>query len=146
MSGSSPGPLLQAGAGHNTNTGTSTSWTGSLTTTQVNSWVMVAVAGDADETVTPNGNTSTLNSYLQPGEDTLLSGEQATPTVTPGATTFGWTQGSSIAYSWAALEILPVIVPVVTPGRNLPVRARILPPRRGACRSVYVVPGSRQPG
>jgi hypothetical protein len=112
----------QTGAASATNTGTGVAWTSSLTTTEVNSWVMIAAAGNAAEaTVTANGNTSTLNNYQTAGESSQLSGEQATPTVTPGATTFGWTVGSSTSWSWAALEILPAAVgltdiPEIQPG------------------------------
>ena len=92
-----------------------TAWTGGITTLGTGSWVVIAAAGSAEGTVTPNGLTTTLENEQDPTEKaSLLTGRQAAATVTPGATTLGWAAGASGSYALAALEILPV-EPVILP-------------------------------
>lgn len=102
----------QSGAGSVTNSGSSASATGSVTTTAAGSWVLAAVAvGNSESSFTPNGNTTTLLAFVADTTTDAIAtvvGTQASPTGTPGATTFGWTfSPSSSDWSLAALEILP---------------------------------------
>ncbi len=108
----------QTGAGSNTASSDTngTAWTGSITTTQPGSWVLVACSSSTEATLTPNGSTSTLENEQDATDGaSLLTGKQTSPTGTPGATTLGWTSGTSGAYSWAALEILPAAPGVARP-------------------------------
>ena len=103
----------QTGAGSNTasNSSNVTAWTGSITTTQRGSWVLIAATGGANPTLTPNGSTTTLvNSADTVDIVDRLVGKQTNPTSTPGLITLGWTSGTAADFSWAALEILPLII------------------------------------
>lgn len=100
----------QSGAGSNHTTGSSTSWTASLTTTEVGSWVYLSICGNSQEaTLTPNANTSTLNNFQAVAGSSVVSARQSsgTGTTSPGATTFGYTVGTTTGWAWAGLEFLP---------------------------------------
>lgn len=81
----------------------------SVTTTLNGSWVVIGGAVNTPETtVTPNGNTVTITNWQDAtGGDTVLSGKQASPTGTPGATAFGWSWTTASTWAFAAAEILP---------------------------------------
>jgi len=98
----------QAAAAFAAISGAATSLTGSITTTQPRSWVLLTVTENNAFAPTAVAGTTLQGSY----EDSVngiesMFGAQTPATITPGATTPGWT-ATSTGYSWAALEILPV--------------------------------------
>jgi hypothetical protein len=83
---------------------------GSITTTQTGSYVVAAGNGNGNATLTPTGNLTSLGAW----NNATLGGTAGaavttSATVTPGATTVGWTFSASITYGYGivAVEILP---------------------------------------
>jgi len=106
----------QTGAAHSTATPTvpTTGWTGSITTTKIGSWVIIAASGAAIATVAPNGITTLYDLQDSAEGASLLTARQATVTGVPGVTPLGWTSSKAGSFAWAALEIYPAI-PVILP-------------------------------
>ena len=101
----------QAGAAsaHTHNTTSSTTGTSSITTTTAGSWVIVAGAqGNNEASWTAVGLTTDHTQDDHTDGNSAAAGHFVT--VTPGATTLGWTFPTSAPISWAALEILPLSV------------------------------------
>ena len=89
------------------------SLTGTITTTIRGSWVLIAMGDANDNTHVVVAGTTDLASVLDaPDAVSAEFGQQTSPTVTPGATTLGWTIAvGTTGYAWAALEILPAALP-----------------------------------
>jgi len=98
----------QAGAASANGTGTSSTFTKSITTTQTGSWTCVGLSVGNTETGTPTpvGGVTT-DHFFNDGTDFVAEAAGHVTTVTPGATTMGWTWHSSSDFAWTALEILP---------------------------------------
>lgn len=117
--------LSQSGAGTGVSTSGSSSTTCecSVTTTAVGSVVVIAggwVAGSAPTGVNTTTDATWNDNAVTGGE--ASSGHSSSATVTPGATTFGWTlsPASSFGYVIAAAEVLPATggqpdVPAIRP-------------------------------
>ncbi len=108
-----------ASASHNG--ASSTTNTSSITTTVTGSWVIVSNTVDAVQTkFTPVGLTTRHTESSSGDTGATMTGWAVT--LTPGATTLGWTVGTTQQWSWAATEFLPGTaagpqdIPQVNPG------------------------------
>lgn len=94
----------------------------SVTTTQAGSQVLMAGSFVSGSTPTPAGTTSTTATWNDAvtGAESII-GTSSSATVTPGATTFGWTlsPASAFGYSIAAAEVLPAAASVSVPAPQL---------------------------
>jgi hypothetical protein len=113
----------QTGAATKIATGSASPGSAAITTTTVGSWVYIAFGLNDDESITVSGNTTTINSDAASDRGAAVaSGRQATATTSPGATTLGWTFGTSANWAIAMLEILPAAsggpqdIPQILPG------------------------------
>lgn len=103
---STPGPNTLATA----NSSNSTAVTGSLTTTKANSICYFAADWATSTTGVAAANTTLISTWSDATQgDTGSSGLSTAPTVSPGATTFGFTAGSATEFGLVGMEVVPLV-------------------------------------
>jgi hypothetical protein len=90
----------------------------SITTTTVGSVVYVAACDELNTAGTIDATTTLLNEWVEPNvPGTMGFGRSTNTTVTPGATSFGWSAPTQRLI--AGLEILPAAVQVAAPVKSI---------------------------
>lgn len=106
----------QAGAGSATFSAGSGAFSHAITTTATGSWTLTGLSVGNTETGTPSPiGGLTTDHFFNDTSDIVAATAGHVATVTPGATTLGWTWASSSDFAWAALEILPAAGGAATP-------------------------------